>query len=294
MPDVKSILFALLAIVAVVFIAVWCRELNRKRDWVWPTPLQTIVGFITDFLDTLGVGSFAVTTTIYRTRKMVADELIPGTMNVGHSLPTIIQAFVYIAIIEIEMKTLVLTIAAAVAGAVSGVGFVTHWPRARIQFGMGVALLIAAGLILARLANILPPGGSAKELTGAYLIAALLGNFLFGAMMMIGVGAYAPIMIMVCLLGMNPLTAFPIMMGSCAFLMPISGMRFIRAGAYNSRASLGLTLGGIPGVFLAAFIVKELNVDIVRWLVVVIVLYTATSLIQASKNKTTLLSGEPA
>jgi uncharacterized membrane protein YfcA len=281
----KTILFASLAILAVAFVAIWTYDLNQKRRGVKPTLFQLAVGFLTDFLDTLGIGSFAVTTTLYRMRKTVPDDLIPGTLNVGHCLPTIVQAFIYIAVIDVDMRTLILSILAAVLGAWLGAGFVAKWPLHRIQRGMGLALLVAAGLILARLCQLLPPGGDATGLQGTYLAVALIGNFLFGALMMIGVGAYAPIMIMVSLLGMNPTTAFPIMMGSCAFLMPVAGMRIIQAGTYDSKAALGLTLAGIPGVLLAAFVVKELPLDIVRWLVEVVVIYTAISLLWAASRK---------
>jgi uncharacterized membrane protein YfcA len=213
-PPIKAVLFVLLAVLAVAFSAVWVSDLRRRGRGNRPTVYQVVVGFVTDFLDTLGIGSFAMTTTLYRMRKSVPDELIPGTLNVGHCLPTIVQAFIYIAIVEVEIWTLVLTILAAVLGASVGAGFIIRWPRRRIQLGMGLALLAAAGLILARLTQLLPPGGEANGLEGWYLVAALVGNFVFGALMMIGVGAYAPIMIMVSLLGMNPATAFPIMMGS--------------------------------------------------------------------------------
>jgi len=294
-PAAKTILFILLGLVATVFCTVWAYDLTRSRKWARPTGYQAAVGFVTDFLDTLGVGSFAVTTTLYRLRKTVPDEQIPGTLNVGHCLPTIAQAFIYISIIEVEMRTLVLTILAAVLGAWLGAGVVTRWPRRKIQLGMGFALLAAAGLILGRLVNLLPPGGDALGLEGTYLVAALIGNFAFGALMMIGVGAYAPIMIMVSLLGMNPTTAFPIMMGSCAFLMPVAGLRIIRAGTYHASAALGLTLAGVPAVLLAAFIVKKLPLDVVRWLVVAVVIYTALSMLWAAsvESRSTVAAAEP-
>ena len=97
---------------------------------------------------------------------------------------------------------------------------------------------------------------------------AIAGNFLLGALMTLGIGLYAPCMILVSLLGMNPTAAFPIMMGSCAFLMPVGSLRFIRERGYSLRNALGLAIGGLPGVLVAAYIVKSLNLDIVRWLVI--------------------------
>lgn len=278
----KVILFSLLGLLTCAFSAIWMMKPVPAGDRRIPNWLHCLVGFITDFLDTLGIGSYAVTTTLYRLWRLVPDEKIPGTMNVGHALPTAAQAFIYITMIRVDPTTLILLIGASVLGAWLGAGVVARLPRRRIQIGMGVALLIAAGLFLARARNWLPAGGQEEGLKGAMLIGALAGNLLFGALMTIGVGAYAPIMIMVSLLGMHPKAAFPIMMGSCAFLMPIAGIRFIRQSAFDSRAALGLTLGGVPAVLLAAFIVKELSLDVVRWLVIVVVTYTAISMLWAA------------
>jgi uncharacterized membrane protein YfcA len=275
----KVILFILLGFFAAVFCAVWAEELTRRKQWSLPTLFQGLVGTVTNFFDTLGIGSFATTTTIYRAGGMVADERLPGTLTVGHTIPTFVQAFIYISIVEVEMKTLALLIAASVLGAWLGAGVVTRLPRRLIQIGLGLALLAAATLIFCKVAFGDPTGSDALGLDGLLLGIALIGNFVFGALMTIGVGAYAPIMIMVSLLGMNQKTAFPIMMGSCAFLMPVSGVRFIRTEKYDARACLGLALGGVPAVLVAAYIVKELDLDYVRWLVIVVVLYTGATLL---------------
>lgn len=292
-PTAKLILFVMLGLFGAAFALVWVNDLMRRRHWLRPTWFHAFVGFITDFLDTLGIGSFAVTTTLYRPARVVLDERIPGTLNVGHCLPTIVQALIYITIVEVDITTLLLTIAASVVGATFGAGVVAHWPRRQIQVGMGLALLVAALFILARLVNLLPAGGDATGLDGVQLLAACVGNFIFGALMTIGVGAYAPIMVMISILGMNPKTAFPIMMGSCAFLMPVAGIRFIRADAYDRAAALGLTLAGIPAVLIAALLVKELPLDVVRWMVVMIVVYTALAMLAAAVKEAFLRDRPP-
>jgi uncharacterized membrane protein YfcA len=280
----NDILFVL-GLFAAAFCAVWAAELTRRKQWRVPTPLQGLIGFVTNFFDTLGIGSFATTTTIYRAGRMVPDEHLPGTLTVGHTIPTLVQAFLYITIVEVDMQTLVLLIAASVLGSWLGSGVVTRLPRRYIQIGLGLALLAAASLIFWKVQFGNPTGGDALGLDGWLLAIALLGNFIFGALMTIGVGAYAPIMIMVSLLGMNEKTAFPIMMGSCAFLMPVSSIRFIRKEKYDARAALGLALGGVPAVLLAAFIVKEMPLQVVRWLVVVVVVYTAGTLLWSAHRE---------
>jgi uncharacterized membrane protein YfcA len=249
-----------------------------------PSALQIAIGFVTNFFDTLGIGNFAPTTAIYRFTRMVPDERIPGTMTVGHTLPVVVEALLFITIVEVEPWTLVLMIAASVVGAWLGSGIVASLPRRRIQIGLGVALALAAAFMALGQVDAFPLGGDALGLDGFPLVVAVLAIGVLGALMPIGVGLYAPCMILVSVLGMNPKAAFPIMMGACAFLMPVASARFVRRERYAPRAALGLTLGGIPGVIVAAFVVKSLPLDTVRWLVVVVVAYTAVVMLRAART----------
>ena len=288
---IRAFVYLALAALGGIFAAVWIAQLGRTRRRVpgtdaaagrgLPSLLQTAIGLVTNFFDTLGVGSFAPTTSVFRLLRVVPDELIPGTLLIGHTAATLAQAFIYITIIEVDMVSLVLLIAAAVLGAWLGAGTVSRWPRGAIRAGMGCALLVAAGIFLATALGILPGGGGAIGLRGARLAVGLAGNFVLGALMTIGIGAYAPSLILFGLLGMNLKSVFPIMMGSCAFLMPVGGIRFLRRGRYAPRAALGLALGGVPGVLLAAFLVREMSIELVRWLVTAVVVYTAIALLRS-------------
>jgi uncharacterized membrane protein YfcA len=292
MLSAKVILLVLLALFCLFYVGVWVSSLRKtaKQDpELQPGPpslLQTAIGFVTNFFDTLGIGSFAPTTAVFRFKKIVPDERIPGTLNVGHTLPTIAQAFIFISIVEVDITTLIALIVASVAGSWLGAGVVARWPRRKIQFGMGFALLAAATLFV--ITNVgemrgtpVFSGGEALALTGPLLWVGIAGNFVLGALMTLGVGLYAPCLIMISLLGMNPRAAFPIMMGSCAFLMPVASAKFVQAGSYSVRPALGLALGGIPAVLIAALIVKSLPLTAIRWLVVVVVLYTAFTMIRS-------------
>lgn len=240
-----------------------------------PNATQLALGFVTNFFDTLGIGSFAPTTAVFKARRMVADELIPGTLNVGHTAPTVVQAVIFVTTIAVNILTLVLLIGASVAGAWIGAGIVSGWDRRRIQRGVAIALAVTAAFMLLRLVGAFPPGGDSLGLSGALLAVGVLGNFVLGALMTLGIGLYAPCMAMISLLGMNPTTAFPIMMGSCACLMPVASARFLQTERYDRQAALGLAVGGVPAVLLAAFVVKSLPLDAVRVLVIVVIAYTA-------------------
>ncbi len=287
MPNPKLLLHVCLVATGLAYGMAWFRAQRSRAGTAGsggstrPRAPHLFIGFVAEFLDTLGIGSFATTTSFYKLFGTVRDELIPGTLNAGVAIPTVFQALIYTTIIEVDMWTLVLMIGASVLGAWLGAGIVASWPRRKIQIGMGLALMVAAALMLMTQLNLFPLGGETLGLTGLRLWIGLVGNFALGALMTLGIGLYGPCIILVSLLGMNPRAAFPIMMSSCVFLMPVASMRFIRKGSYDLAGALGLTLAGIPAVLLAAFIVRALPLGTVRWLVVVIVVYTASMLLRS-------------
>ncbi|OFW44336.1 MAG: permease [Acidobacteria bacterium RIFCSPLOWO2_12_FULL_67_14b] len=271
-----------------VYATFWAVTVRRQRaagadqGSLAPQPIALGISFVANFFDTLGIGSYATTTAMFRFWKVVRDEKIPGTLNVGYVLPTVVQALIYITIIEVEFTTMIAIIAAAVAGAWLGAGIVAGLPRRQVQIGMGFAMIGAATLMLLSLTGVGPAPGVALGVSGAKLAAAVIISMFLGALMMLGIGYYAPCLIMISLLGMNPTAAFPIMMGACAFLMPVGSLQFIRKQSYDVRTAIGLMIGGPGAVLIAAFIVKSLPLDTVRWGVIVVVVYTAISMLRTA------------
>ena len=283
MLNARGWLFIALGLFAALYVVTWFRGKNRAPGI--PSAFELFIGFVTNFFDTLGIGSFAPTASIFKFRKMMPDELIPGTLNVGHTPPTILEAFLFIAIVNVDMLTLVLLLGASVVGAWFGAGIVAGWPRRKVQIGMGIALMAAAAFFIMSNLNLFPAGGTALILQDWKLWAGVAGCLLLGALMTLGIGMYAPCMILVSLLGMDPKAAFPIMMGSCAFLMPVASVRFVRQNSFAARPALGLGLGGLPGVLIAALIVKELPLTWVRWLVILAVLYASITMLRSAMNR---------
>lgn len=284
----KAILGAI-AVISTGFSAVYVNDFRKNRNsannGIFKRGL--IIGFITDFLDAIGVGSFATTTAILKFDKKVnvPDKLLPGTLNVAHALPMVAQALMSLTAIEIDIFTLICMIVAAVVGSWIGAGAISKLPEKKVQLTMAVALLGTAGLLVAKQLGVMPAGGDAIGLEGTKLIIGVVGNFVLGALMTAGIGLYAPCMAMVALLGMNPKAAFPIMMGSCAFVGPIACTKFVKEGAYVREVSMGITLGGIVGSVLAILFVTNLPVYWLNWLVVAVVLYTAVTMFKAALNK---------
>lgn len=285
-------------LLAGIFVLIW-RSIERAHgapatSVPRPTPGGMVLGFVANFFDTLGIGSFASTTAWIKFRNLISDELIPGTLNVGHALPTITQAIIFTTAIAVAPLTLISMVGAAVAGGYLGAGVVSKLPRRAIQLGMGIALLVAAALFVMKIMGVLPAGGNSLGLSGGVLVFAVVVNFCLGALMQLGIGLYAPCLMLVSLLGMNPIAAFPIMMASCACLMPVSSLKFIRERKYDRRTAIGLAIGGIPGVFLAAFVVKSLPLQWLYWLVVIVVLYASILMLRSALQPQPALAGEKA
>ena len=296
----KNILLAGMILITIFYLVVWIvtvrrqRAANGDRTALSPQPVTMGISFVANFFDTLGIGSYATTTSMFRFWNVVRDEKIPGTLNVGYVIPTTVQALIYITIVEVEFFTLVMIIAGAVAGAWLGAGVVSGLPRRQVQIGMGFALLGAATLMLLSLTGIGPAPGTALGVSGATLAIAVAISMILGALMMLGIGYYAPCLIMISLIGMNPTAAFPIMMGACAFLMPVGSLQFIRKQSYDLRAAIGLLVGGPLAVLIAAFIVRSLPLDYVRWGVVLIVIYTAVGMLRTAAQERAAKAPAPA
>ena len=238
-------------------------------------------GFLTDFFDTLGIGSFAPTVAMFNALKLnVSDRLIPGTLNVCHTIPVVVEALIFTTVIEVEPITLIALIAASVVGSYLGAGFISKMDERKIQIVMGIALALTALIMLASQLGIFPVGGEATGLTGIKLVIGIIGNFILGALMTAGVGLYSPCMAMVYFLGMSPAVAFPIMMASCAMLMPVASTKFIKEQAYAKKTSILISIGGVVGVFIAAFIVKSLPLNILKWLVILVIAYTSITMLR--------------
>ncbi|WP_279463909.1 sulfite exporter TauE/SafE family protein [Aeromonas veronii] len=238
----------------------------------WPVAL---IGGVANFLDTLGVGSFAVKTACYKQFKLIDDRVLPGTLNGQCVLPTVTQSLIFVGAVAVEPLTLISMMMAAAAGAAWGARHVASFERQTIRLVMAISLLVVAGLIFAGLLGLFPVGGDAMGLSGYKLAIALLGNFIFGVLMNVGIGLFAPCMTLVYLLGMNPLAAFPIMMGSTAVLSVFSAGTFIRKGAFDAKAVLAVAIFGPIGVVLAAMLVKSMDMEMLKWLVAFIVIYTS-------------------
>jgi uncharacterized membrane protein YfcA len=275
-----------LIILSIFFIYVLSKDVIKHRKVLENVSVvkTALIGFVVNFFDVLGIGAFAPQTALLKFTKQTEDRVLPGTLNVSNTIPVLIQALIFIQIVEVEPITLISMLLSAAAGAILGAGIVAKLPVRKIQLTMGFALLVTAFFMLSGQMQWIQSGGEAIGLTGWKLALAVGTNFILGAFMTVGIGLYAPCMALVYALGMSPLVAFPIMMGSCAFLMPPASAKFIKEGAYNRKASVSMAIPGIIAVLIAAFLVKSLPLNTLRWVVIVVIIYTSLIMFKSALN----------
>jgi len=275
-----------LIILSIFFIYVLSKDVIKHQKILENVSVvkTALIGFVVNFFDVLGIGAFAPQTALLKFTKQTEDRVLPGTLNVSNTIPVLIQALIFIQIVEVESITLISMLLSAAAGAILGAGIVAKLPVRKIQLTMGFALLVTAFFMLSGQMSWIQGGGEAIGLTGGKLALAIGANFILGAFMTVGIGLYAPCMALVYALGMSPLVAFPIMMGSCAFLMPPASAKFIKEGAYNRKASVAMAIPGIIAVLIAAFLVKSLPLNTLRWVVIVVIIYTSLVMFKSALN----------
>ncbi len=275
-----------LIILSIFFIYFLSKDVIKHRKVLENVSVvkTALIGFVVNFFDVLGIGAFAPQTALLKFTKQTEDRILPGTLNVSNTIPVLIQALIFIQIVEVEPVTLISMLLSAAAGAILGAGIVAKLSVKKIQLTMGFALLVTAFFMLSGQMNWIQNGGEAIGLNGGKLALAIGANFILGAFMTVGIGLYAPCMALVYALGMSPLVAFPIMMGSCAFLMPPASAKFIKEGAYNRKASVSMAIPGIIAVLIAAFLVKSLPLNTLRWVVIVVIIYTSVVMFKSTLN----------
>lgn len=242
------------------------------------------LGAITNFFDTLGIGSFAPTMAWFKFRNLVPDGIIPQTMLVGHTLPSICQAIIFLILLGVSIDP-VLLVGCAIAvllGALIGVNMVSRAQVWIVQSIVGAGLTLAAIFYALSNFGLIHVGGTASALPLIPTILAISANFVFGILINFGVGNYAPTLALLSLMGLDPRLCFPIMAGGAALAGTAASTRHVSSNKIDLSLALGITLGGIPAVLVAAFLVKSMPVDILRWLVIVVVLYAAATMFRSA------------
>lgn len=254
------------------------------RQGATPRIEAMLLGTVVCFFDTLGIGSFAPSTAWMKFRRLVPDRLIPPTLIVGLTPPVMVESIIFLILLGVHVDP-VLLFGSAIAVLLGGLTGAPLVARAKVWI---VQLVVAIGLLLAAIAyamtnlDLFPGGGTANALSNGMTVIAIVASFGFGILLNFGVGNYAPTLVMLSLMGMDPRLCFPIMAGGAALMGAGAGAQHVRIGQIDLRVVLGLAIGGMPAVLVAALLVKSMPLEILRWLVFAVVLYAAAVMLRAS------------
>jgi uncharacterized membrane protein YfcA len=277
---ILTVLLVVLSVVSAVFVAAFAVAFRRRPG---RSSLESIaLGAVTNFFDALGIGCFAPSTAYLKFRRLVPDELIAPTMICGYALAGVAEAFVFIGVINVDPLLLGLSVGASALGALVGVSVGGRLAVRPIRLTLGLGLLIAAAAAAASNLGLMPSGGTATSLPPGPFALVVAASFGLGILMNLGIGNFAPTLILISLLRMDPRAAFPIMMASAALLMVTSGVRLVGARPLDLGMVLGMTIGSVPAVLVAAFIVKSLPLAALRWGVVAVVTYAGAVMLRAA------------
>jgi len=256
----------------------------KGRDQLTASAETMVIGAVTNFFDTLGIGSFAPTMAWFKFRRLVPDRLIPPTMLVGHALPTLAQAAIFLVLLGVQVDPVLLLgcAAALLAGGLTGAPLVAKAPLRLVQATVGIALALAAVLYAASNLALMPAGGTAGSLPLPLTAVAVAASFVMGVLLNFGIGHYAPTLALLSLLGMDPRLCFPVMAFGGAMTVAGASARHISVGEIDLRIVIGMAIGGVVGVLVAAFIVKSMPMEMLRWLVTLVVAYASIVMLRAA------------
>lgn len=277
-----TVILAIIGVAILYYAAILARAAIAAK--AAPNFEAVIVGAVVNFFDALGIGSFATTTAWMKFRRTVPDRLIPPTMLAGLTPPVLAESVIFLILLGVLVEPVLLfgCALATLAGGLVGAPLVA---RARVWV---VQLTVAIGLILAGIPYVMtnlhlfPGGGTGTGLPPLQTLIAIVASFGFGILANFGVGNYAPTLVLLSLMGMDPRLCFPIMAAGGSLMGAGAGVRHIKIGQIDLRIVLGLALGGIPAVVVAALVVKTMPLELLRWLVLVVVLYAAVVLFKAA------------
>lgn len=288
-----NILLSLFALSILAVAAIALRSALRQA--AWPRAEALVLGAVTNFFDTLGIGSFAPTMAWLKFRRLVPDHLIPPTMIAGHTLPALVQGAIFLALLGVSVDPVLLagSITALVIGGMVGFRLIGRAKIWMVQALVGLALVMAAIFFTLSNLDLMPVGGTATSLPPGLTLIAIAASFVFGILLNFGVGNFAPTLALLSLMGLDPRLCFPIMAASAGLAGTMVASRHLLADKIDLRIALGIIIGGIPAVLVAAFLVKEMPIEMLRWLVTGVVLYTAVVMLRSARSTYAVTDGRP-
>ncbi|MFR5585763.1 MAG: hypothetical protein ACLTLQ_19785 [[Clostridium] scindens] len=260
---------------------------HKEKDSFFHMILYGIMGFVLNLLDTLGVGSNATQMAFFKLTKLSPDEHLPANGNVIFAIPVGVEFLLFLDIVEVDTVTLITMLVSSVLGAIVRGEDCQQAAGEYLEKDPGCHTALRSGdsdLQVKRIRSFWHDGGRNRTY-GRQARYRHCSQFCIRSIDDLRGRAICTIMALCALLGMNISVAFPIMMGSCAFLMPPASVEFVKSGKYNRPAAAIATITGIFGVLAAYYIVKSMPITLLTWIVAAVLIYMSISFVLTLKKE---------
>ncbi len=267
---IKAIAIVLTILVLILFFYNWHNERLSSLSQI----KIAFIGFVSNFLDTIGIGSFAIIIAIRNLLGIMPDDVrLIGTMNIQAMVTALVQALIFLHFIPLDIITLLVSIAMiALGGFLSGL-IAVRIDKKIVHIVMLIAFIITGVLLFLSQINVLEIGGTGTAIRGTKLIIFAIFMLVSGTLPAFGVGYYSLIKASIFLFGVNPIVSFPIMASASAFQMPVTSATFIVKGKFYFKSTIILAIFGTLGVFMAVPIITAVNTYTLKWILLGIVIY---------------------
>ena len=186
--------------------------------------LVTLVFFILNYRlckDVLTKAFFAMRNFL---KLMPDNKTYNGSLVVQAALPTAVQSILFLGLVQVDTLMLVVScVSIAIGGIISGY-LINRVSRQGILYVMLITFMISAALLVLNKFHLLNIGGELTYVRGDKLIILAVVMLLAGMLPAFGVGYYSIVLVIIFMLGISPIVAYPIMTTASAVQMPMTAI----------------------------------------------------------------------
>ena len=280
--DVIKLVAAVLAVIVVIY---FFRKFSLEKLSLVEQAKIAFIGFVSNLLDTVGIGSFAVIVAMRRILGVMPDDVkLIGSMNIQAVITALAQMLIFLHYIQLDLTTMLVAIAMITLGGFLSGLFATRIKTSLVRIIMLIAFIITGILLFLIQMDILSFLNNSHAIKGMRLIFFAIFMLIAGSLPAFGVGYYSLVKTSIFLFGVNPIIAFPIMATASSYQMPVTAITFMRSGKFYARSSILLAVFGVIGVFIAAPLISFVDPYTLKWILFVVVIYNIITLAIPSKK----------
>jgi uncharacterized membrane protein YfcA len=247
-------------ICAVVVIIYFIYKFSAEKLSFLEQAKIAFIGFISNLLDTVGIGSFAVIVAMRKMLGVMPDDVkLIGSMNIQAVITALAQMLIFLHYIKLDLTTMLVSIAMITLGGFLSGLIAVRINKAIVHNVMLIAFIVTGILLFLIQLDVLQFTSTSDAITGIRLGIFAIFMLIAGMLPAFGVGYYSLVKTSIFLFGVNPIIAFPIMAAASSYQMPVTAITFMSKNKFYTKSSILLAIFGLIGVFIAAPLISTVN-----------------------------------